>query len=448
MSYASAVEHLYARGHELAAKPNDNAPRRKFDLDHMRRLAAALGDPQKKFRSVLIAGTNGKGSTAATLAHIVKASGKITGLYTSPHLVRVNERVQIGRDGSPFQTIDDDTFASLYFRVDDAANQLVAAGKLPHSPSFFEVMTAIAFLFFAESGVEVAILEVGLGGRLDATNIVDPIFSVITDIALDHMDWLGNTLTEIAGEKAGILRENGILITLPQHPEANAAIGQIAVSKGVNGINAADFMPERLISSTENHYQLQLRGKILEVNSPLAGEHQQRNLALAIASALQMEIPNAAIERGIRETVWPGRLQRVQWSGREVLMDVAHNPAGAWTLRSYLSKLPEGPKTLVFSSLADKAVREMAQILFPLFEGAGDRILLAPMQNPRAATLASLQETAQALETRVESFGSVREAMAAAVGSGEGLVVVAGSVFLVGEVQALRGDQNLDEVQA
>src|SRR6185437_12276394 len=176
MSYASAVDHLYALGHELT-QSTPTAPRRKFDLAHMRVLMAALGDPQTSFPSVLIAGTNGEGSTAATLSSILTAAGYRTGLYTSPHLIRVNERIQI--DGGQ---IPDEEFARLYFQVDDVANRLVASGGLPHHPSFFEVLTALAFLYYAEQQIDIAVLEVGLGGRLDATNIVDPLLSIITDI--------------------------------------------------------------------------------------------------------------------------------------------------------------------------------------------------------------------------------------------------------------------------
>src|ERR1700722_11623192 len=243
MSYAAAVDHLYALGHELAPT-SPSTPPRKFDLAHMRVLAAALGDPQTAFPSVLIAGTNGKGSTASTLASILTAAGYRTGLYTSPHLVRVNERIQI--DGVQ---ISDEDFARLYFQVDETARHLVEAGDLPHPPSFFEVLTALAFLYFAGKGsseakpVDIAILEVGLGGRLDATNIVDPLLSIITDIALDHQDYLGDTIAEITREKAGILRTNGTLITLPQHPEANQAIGEAAATLNLRAISAASYIP-------------------------------------------------------------------------------------------------------------------------------------------------------------------------------------------------------------
>src|SRR6202008_4495802 len=195
MSYPSALDRLHAFGQELHTAPG--APRRKFELAHMRTLMAALGNAERSFTSVLIAGTNGKGSTAATLASILTAAGYRTGLYTSPHLSRVNERVQIDS-----VEISDEDFARLYFQVDETARHLVEAGDLPHPPSFFEVLTALAFLYFAGRGpgdakpVDIAVLEVGLGGRLDATNIVDPLLSVITDIALDHQDYLGDTIAE------------------------------------------------------------------------------------------------------------------------------------------------------------------------------------------------------------------------------------------------------------
>ena len=448
MSYAVAVEHLYALSGELApAAPGTS--RRKFDLDHMRTLARALGGPQTNFPSVLIAGTNGKGSTAATLASILSVSGYRTGLYTSPHMLRVNERVQISGvtpGVNSLAEIEDDTFARLYFQVDDTANRLVADGQLPHPPSFFEVITAIAFLAFAKAKVDIAILEVGLGGRLDATNIVDPLLSVITDIALDHTEWLGHTLTEIAREKAGILRAGGRMVTLPQHPEANAAVGEIAVALNVTGMNAADYLPERG-TSTES-YLLRIDGDSVLIASPLAGEHQQRNVALALSTAQQLAsndgftaISSQSLAEGVRLTRWPGRLESVRnpsGSGT-ILLDVAHNPAGAWTLRSHLShafaagRLP-GPRTLVFSALRDKSVREMAQILFPLFDEPGDRILLAPVNSPRASSAEELSAVAAELDTPVTVCDSVPEAMRRSTGE-PGSVIVSGSVYLVGEAK-------------
>jgi dihydrofolate synthase / folylpolyglutamate synthase len=483
MSYAAAVDHLYALGQELApAAPS--IPRRKFDLAHMRVLAAALGAPQTTFPSVLIAGTNGKGSTAATLASILTAAGYRTGLYTSPHLIRVNERVQI--DGT---SIGDEDFARLYFQVDETARRLVEAGDLPHPPSFFEVLTALAFLYFAgnkadmgskDDPVDIAILEVGLGGRLDATNIVDPLLSILTDIALDHQDYLGDTIAEITREKAGILRPNGTLITLPQHPEANQAIGEAASMLNLRAISAANFIPHLRprsshtsmsdeltaeVSLPRNHYVVTLNGEPLEIDSPLPGHHQQRNIGLAIAAAIELrnlngynlaqkditrnyggyKITNAAIEAGIRNTKWPGRLERLTLpEGPSLLLDVAHNPAGAWTLRAAIAQLPDSqPRTLLFSCLRDKDLKEISQILFPLFDSTGDRpydhILLAPIDNPRAASLDNLVAAALALDVPALTATDLAAAlsMARAITPPDGLIVATGSVYLVGEVRRL-----------
>src|SRR6185369_6440703 len=187
----------------------------------MRVFTEALGHPEQAFPSVLIAGTNGKGSTAATLASILRAAGYKVGLYTSPHLVRINERIRV--NGDP---IDDELFASTYARVHEMAEHLVAEGKLPWHPSFFETVTAIAFECFSKLKCDIAVLEVGMGGRLDATNIVEPLISVITDIDLDHQKFLGDTIAAIAAEKAGIMRAGKPTITLPQHPQANDVLGK------------------------------------------------------------------------------------------------------------------------------------------------------------------------------------------------------------------------------
>src|SRR5277367_5763598 len=229
MSYASALDRLHALGQELQTAPG--APRRKFELAHMRTLMAALGNAERKFTCILVAGTNGKGSTASTLASILARAGYRTGLYTSPHLSRVNERVQV--NGS---LIDDDDFAALFSHVEEIASTLVRDGRLPALPSFFETLTAMGFLHFASSQVHTAVVEVGMGGRLDATNIVEPVVSVITDISIDHTEWLGSTIAEITREKAGILRRNGVLVALPQHPEANQAIVEAAEELGVRGV--------------------------------------------------------------------------------------------------------------------------------------------------------------------------------------------------------------------
>ena len=458
LTYDDVLERLQGMGPEMAASGRP----RKFTLDHIRALLGALGEPEKTFPSVLIAGTNGKGSTAATLASIAAAAGLRVGLYTSPHLLRVNERVRVSG-----AEIADGDFARVFEVVDGAAHALVADGVLPRYPSFFELLTAIAFTYFAEQRVELAVLEVGLGGRLDATNSVEPVVSVITDIAMDHMEYLGNTLPEIAREKAGILRRDGVLVTLSQHPLANQAIGEVAMELGVRGVDAARYLPplrgeglgirEQGLGKTllqRNRYELPVEGEVVLIDSPLAGQHQQRNIALAVAAAVELRsnhgfaIPNAAIEKGVRETVWPGRLELLASTGHApLLLDVAHNPAGAWTLRAAIAQLPEEiPRTLIFSCLRDKQVSEMAQVLLPLFDSssgdplrAGDHVILAPIQNARAVTVDELLAAAKALDVPAHAAPHLPGALmqARAVTPVEGIIVATGSVFLVGELRAL-----------
>jgi len=433
MSYKAAIEQLHAMTPELYTGPDQ--PRRKFSLDEIGILLSELGDPHRRVRSVLIAGTNGKGSTASTLASILTASGIRTGLYTSPHLARVNERIRIGE-----VEITDDDFASLFFRIDDVAKKLVEGGRLLQHPSFFEVLTALALVYFAEAEVEVALLEVGMGGRLDATNIVDPLISVITDISLDHMEWLGSTIGAITREKAGILRHGGTMITLPQHAEANQVLGEVATELEVRGVNAAEYMPAMGVAAADS-YAIEVLGEGIDVASPLRGVHQQRNVALAIAAAVELKLAHGflvtapGIAEGIRQTRWPGRLEQIEKNGVEWILDVAHNPAGAWALRAGLSGL-EGkrPRTLIFSCLRDKPVAEMAQILFPLF----DQVILAPIHSARAAAMEDLEATARATGSMAVKANSVKQAMQwAGERSQGGLIVVSGSVYLVGEVRSL-----------
>ncbi len=437
MSYAAAIDQLNAMAPELHARSGQ--PRRKFSLDEVRTLLHALGDPHKAFRSVLIAGTNGKGSTAATLASILAAAGLRTGLYTSPHLERPNERIRLS---SPeLAEIADGDFARLYFRVQDAAQQLLAAGQLPQHPSYFEVLTALGFLYFAERHVDIAVLEVGLGGRLDATNVVDPLLSIVTDIALDHMEWLGPTISAIAREKAGILRPRGTLITLPQHPEANEVLGEVAVELGSRAVSAVPYMPQTH-DAPEGAYAVEALGSEIEVCSPLAGAHQHRNVALAIAAAVELATHHAfpvtplSIANGIRKTQWPGRLERIEHDGVAWIFDVAHNPAGAWALRASLRAiLKEGQQHIVlFSCLRDKPAAEMAQILFPLF----DQAILAPIHAARAAAMDDLLAAASTTGVPAVAAESVAAALGlAAERANGGAVVVAGSVYLVGEARAL-----------
>jgi dihydrofolate synthase / folylpolyglutamate synthase len=439
MSYSAAIEQLNAMVPELYAHAGQ--PRRKFSLEELRILLGALGEPQRRFPAVLIAGTNGKGSTASTLASILTVSGVRAGLYTSPHLERPNERIRL--NGAE---ISDEAFAKIYFRAHDEAERLVLSGRLPQPPSFFEMLTAQAFLYFAENKVELAVLEVGMGGRLDATNVADPLLSLITDISLDHTEWLGSTISAITREKAGILRPGGTLITLPQHPEANQVLGEVAAELDVRGVSAVPYMPPIGTSASEP-YKVEALGGVVEVDSPLKGTHQHRNLALAIAAAVELAqthgfpVTPAAITQGIHQTRWPGRLERLQQDGVEWILDVAHNPAGAWALRTGLNSAPASERSgvVVFACLRDKPVVEMAQILFPLFK----QVVVAPIHSPRAADMETIVQAAESTGTHAVVAGSVAEALEMARkearrgAEANPLVVISGSIYLVGEARVL-----------
>ena len=494
-SYDEAVAKLLELGHELHATPSN-----KFDLAYVRVMLDALSHPERRFASALIAGTNGKGSTAATLESILGAAGHRTALYTSPHLVRVNERIRV--DG---EQISDAEFATVYERVERCVQELLEKKALPWHPSFFEMLTVMAFEYFAMSGVQLAVLEVGMGGRLDATNVVDPIVAVITDVALDHQKFLGNTIGEIAREKAGIIRPGGIVVTLPQHPEANDVIGNTILDRSAIAVSAVPYVPpvspgadskghgfsragsgsdllgrgfSRAATdqeggaasaaegsarnpqlATRNSYPLLVMGHQITVDSSLLGRHQLRNIALAIAAAEQVNnfgfrVTAHDIERGIRETRWPGRFQhlvapplsreggpplsrsdRVGEDWPDIILDVAHNPAGAWALRSALSEYAdERPLTFVFGAMRDKAIGEIAEILFPL----AAHVIATPVHNPRSATPDEIRAAASRTSADVESADSVRAALrrASELTPKDGLIVVTGSIYLVGEVLA------------
>jgi dihydrofolate synthase/folylpolyglutamate synthase len=436
---------MFALGHELAQTPSH-----KFDLEHMRVLLQAMDHPERRFPSVLIAGTNGKGSTAATLASILRASGLKAALYTSPHLVRINERIRVNGE-----EVSDEDFASLQGEIDRIAERLVERTELPWHPSFFEMMTAIAFEHFARERVDLAVLEVGMGGRLDATNVVEPRVSVIADISLDHQKFLGNTVAEIAREKVGIIRPGGVVVTLPQQPEANDVIGNTILELGARAVNAVAYVPpvspgsgEYLVRSSEQgnpkyvyRYPLQVMGEEILVETPLVGRHQLRNVALAIAAAVELRqqgfsgITAKSIEAGITETRWPGRFQviaaRPGWP--EMVIDVAHNPAGAWALRSCLSERYEDrPLIFIFGAMRDKAISEMTEILFPLAE----RVIATRPDNPRAASAEEIQQAAARTGVEVESVEDTQSAVerARVLASAGTVIVITGSIYLVGEV--------------
>jgi dihydrofolate synthase/folylpolyglutamate synthase len=329
------------------------------------------------------------------------------------------------------------------------------------------MMTAIAFEYFVRERVEIAVLEVGMGGRLDATNVVEPLVSVITDISLDHQKFLGNTVGEIAREKVGIMRAGGVVVTLPQQPEANDVIGNTILELGATGVSAVQYVPpvspgssEYRVPSTEKEsstgehaesaesipffyrYPLSVMGHQIVVQTSLVGRHQLRNVALAVAAAEELSKQGLAgimaqtIERGIRETRWPGRFQVLATRGGwpEMVLDVAHNPAGAWALRSALSERYEDrPLLFVFGAMRDKAISEMTEILFPLAE----RVVATRAENPRSATAEEIRQAGARTGTEIALATDVGAALERAREWAEGnvgaVVAITGSIYLVGE---------------
>jgi dihydrofolate synthase/folylpolyglutamate synthase len=397
----------------------------RLSLEPLRRRLAKLGEPQRELPAVLVAGTNGKGSTAALLAAIGCAAGYRTGLYTSPHLEEPRERIRL--DGLALATLE----------LDRLVAEVLEAGD-DEPPTPFEALTAAAFLAFAEAEVELAVLEVGLGGRLDATNTADPMLSIVTPVALDHREQLGETLAAIAGEKAGVMRAGRTTIAWGGDDEPTAALQAAA---RVRGAQLALASRETTVSGWRpggpGRQRLVLRSATGErrLSLPLAGKHQHRNLALAVVAAERLaalglpRLPEA-IARGVAGCHWPGRLESVAVpGGPTVLLDGAHNPAGAETLAEHLAG-ERRPWDLVFGTLADKDAGAMAAALAP----RARRVFLAPPASPRALGLSSLAAL-PALAGAAPS-ASAGEALARALPAGAPLVVVTGSLYLVGEARS------------
>jgi dihydrofolate synthase/folylpolyglutamate synthase len=363
-----------------------------------------------------------------------------TGLYTSPHLISATERIRVGED-----EIAQEDFARLATEVREAGEELVADQVLPAPPTFFEQMTMIAFLYFAEREVDLAVLEVGLGGRLDATNICEPVVTAITPVGFDHQQYLGNTLTSIAGEKAGIVKPGVPVVVAPQEDEAMKAI--IARCEELNApmIETAKPFEVEAAVGAENigRYRFRYRTSSGEYDARLnlRGRHQITNALVAIHIAEQVQIagfdiPSPAIVAGLGNVEWPGRLEmiRVSPSQAPLLLDGAHNEAGARALRDFLDEhFRSTPITLVFGAMADKAIAEMAKILFP----AARRNILTKVANLRAAEPTTMAEEVAGLDLNVVCASNVAEALTEAlrVTPLDGLIVACGSLFLAGEIK-------------
>lgn len=402
----------------------------KLGLERMRRLLGALGDPQRSGRPVLVAGTNGKGSTAALLASVLEAAGISTGLYTSPHLEQVEERLRLGG-----RAVAPDVLAAALVRVLAASRE-----ELGEAPTYFEAVTAAAFLCLAEIPVDVSLLEVGLGGRLDATNCCEPVLSVVTGIGLDHTRELGDAVDAIAREKAGIFRPRVPALIWAHEPRVRGALEQEAgrlgadleaVHDSVRWLPAAaagsPFEGERgVVETPEGRYEVVLG---------LPGRHQVENACLAVRAAERLAelsgrgLGREAVAEGLRGCRWPGRLELVALpTGRRVLLDAAHNPQGAATLASFLARLDE-PRRLLFGVLDDKDGDGM---LAAVADGFADAVLTRP---PGARGLPPAR-LAPPPGLPVEVEEDPERALDRALASGPGLLVVCGSIYLLGAVRS------------
>jgi dihydrofolate synthase/folylpolyglutamate synthase len=433
MNFEQALAYLLSLGHETLTI--------KLGLKNTEILLDSLGNPHQQFPAVQIAGTNGKGSVAVTLDSICRTAGIRTGCFTSPHLISITERISINGE-----QISEDDFARITERVKETAAELVEQKRLETLPTFFEHVTAIALLAFWEAKVELAILETGLGGRLDSTTAARADIVAITPIAMDHEEYLGHTLAEIASEKAATIRPGVTAVIAPQEDEALEVILDRSKAVGVNPrlVDSSERFSQVVEVSGDGKYVVTFASDDNEyenVRLGLRGQHQIVNAstAIALAEALQergFPINHAAIAEGIESARHPGRLEMHEGRPR-ILFDGAHNPPAARALRDYLDEFVNGPVTMIFGAMRDKALNEMAGILFP----KADELILASLDNPRAASIETLMAVVPASfdKTRLHKTASVSEALqlARAITPAHGLICVTGSLHLVGAVQEI-----------
>jgi dihydrofolate synthase/folylpolyglutamate synthase len=435
MNYDAAVRYLLSLGRELAAPTQAAAA--KFDLENISVLAERLGRPDRAYPSAHIAGTNGKGSTAAFLESILRQAGFCTGLNTSPHLEKINERIRVNG-----VEISDDDFAETLTGIQVLIEELLAAGKLRAHPTYFECVTAMAFQYFAESRVDFGVFEVGLGGRLDATNILSPAISLISRIDFDHEKFLGPSLREIATEKAGILKKGVPAVVAPQRAEALEVILNRAKEVGCPVVEAS------LAYRVEHDSLLNgcVRAQITEIATGwtatvaprLPGRFQLQNAITAVAAArtlaaLGYRIPQSAIEQGIAAAVWPGRLEKLQ-SRPDIYVDGAHNPGAARELAAFWQENFASRKIfLLYGALRDKAVDEIAGLLFPQ---AAEVVFTEP-RTPRAISASQLSEIAAHLAEHSSVIPDAEQALDYVVSKArpEDAVFVTGSLYLVGQLR-------------
>lgn len=399
-------------------------------LSRIRRLVARLGHPERQFPSVLITGTNGKGSTAAFLEAILREAGYRTGRFTSPHLVDVRERIAI--DGG---IIDATTFLALGREVRDA----MAGGRTQVRATFFEALTAIGFLAFARAQVDIAVVEVGMGGRFDSTNVCDPLVSILTNVTLDHVSFLGSTVEAIAAEKVGVARPGRVLVTAVEDGLYLRVVGPALAKLGATSLRAdRDFHSRRRPDGRLDFAQesRQLDGIVLG----LAGAFQCENAALAVAAALALSdtglaVADEAIRAGLGATVWPGRMQTLRERPR-VLLDGCHNPGAALRLaQTLLADPPARPLVMVYGSRPDKDARSVLGLLAPLCDAIITTRIPGLADPTEAATMSrEIVGDGRFVEVRKDLHEAIATALALA--GAEGTVLVTGSLYLVGAVLA------------
>jgi dihydrofolate synthase/folylpolyglutamate synthase len=416
MNYPDSVHFLYALGNEIKTA--------RFGLERIRVLLDTLGRPQDRLHFVHVAGTNGKGSVCAMLESALRAGHRRTGLFTSPHLAEPTERIRIG--GVPLSA---ERFADAFNQVHAAAERLVAAGALDIHPTYFETVTAMALLVFAQERVDMVVLEVGLGGRLDATNVVAPSLAVITPVDFDHEAYLGKSLESIAGEKAGILKPDVPAVFARQRPEAARVLEGRAAALGIPVSRTEEWSIEDLALDPRGS---RFRLADLRIVCPLAGEHQVENAVTAAVALLRLGVPHVAIETGIAHTEWPGRLEHLVQSP-EIILDGAHNPAGARALAAYIQRFYSHRRVrLIYGAMRDKAIEEITGILFP---HARQVIVTAPRQaralSPEAMRHISSHPNLLTAPDLAAALALVRGA------APDDVVFVTGSLFLVAEARAL-----------
>jgi dihydrofolate synthase/folylpolyglutamate synthase len=418
MTFAASLDFLYSLGHELKAI--------KWDLDRIRALLTLLGNPQQQCRYLHVAGTNGKGSVCAMLESALRISGARTGLYTSPHLIDPRERIQIG--GVP---ISESAWLSAFDQVHAAAEDLLARDAIDAHPSFFETVTAMAFVAFAEASVEIVVLEVGLGGRLDATNVITPEVAVITPIDFDHETFLGSSIESIAAEKAGIIKPARPVVFSAQRPEAFRILERRALDLDAPVTLSSAWRVEDLELHPAGSRFTLVADEAIPITCPLAGEHQVENTRTAVAALSVFGLSAAAIRQGIARATWPGRLERIGWCGQNrFILDGAHNPAGARALAAYITRFySDQPLRLIYGAMRDKAIDEVITTLFPL---AAEVILTAPDQ-PRVLSPETLRDaTDHPCVTIAPTLpDALRLARARPL-----TTFITGSLFLVGEARA------------